>query len=131
MKYCSNFTFFNDNQHSFISKLSTTISIEHVFQFVDTGKYSDGVLCDLSWKFGCVDHNEFLNRLYDYGIGSVVLDWVRSFFSGRFHFFSIDTDSSHFRPDVHLVSLGMPQSSVLRPIFVLLVVSHSCSKFTR
>ena len=72
------------------------------------------VLLDLSAAFDTVDHQMLLDRLATrIGLGGVVLDWARSYLLSRTQFVSI-LDA---RSESQVLSSGVPQGSVLGPIF--------------
>jgi len=75
------------------------------------------VLLDLSAAFDTVDHSILLRRLeHTYQLGSVALEWFRSYLVGRHQ--HVRTSSSSSTPA--LIMCGVPQGSVLGPILFLL-----------
>ena len=73
------------------------------------------VLLDLSKAFDTIDHNILLSKLSHYGIRGLALDWFRSYLTGRKQFVSYnDSESDNF-----YVTCGIPQGSVLGPVFSL------------
>lgn len=80
----------------------------------DSGSLSILILLDLSSAFDTVDHMVLLNRLETvFGVSGTVLDWFRSYFMGRSQFVFMDGS----RSDVDPVCTGVPQGSVLGPLF--------------
>ena len=72
------------------------------------------VLLDLSAAFDTVDHKLLTGQLASkLGISGVVLDWVISYLSDRAQFVSIGES----RSDTQTLLRGVPQGSVLGPIF--------------
>ena len=70
-------------------------------------------LLDLSAAFESVDHETLLERLQQsYGLEGTVLDWFRSYLSGRMQ--SVHCSSTKSTPST--VLCGVPQGSVLGPI---------------
>ena len=74
---------------------------------------------DLSAAFDTVDHSILLNRLGSrVGISGVALQWVKSYLSGRIHSVKVGMELSE---PVHM-DVGVPQGSVLGPLFFLVYV---------
>ena len=82
------------------------------------GKYTLGTFLDLSKAFGTVNHNILLEKLKAYGIQSESLKWFRSYLSNRKQFILYD----HFKTEVKIVKCGVPQGSILGPLFFLIFV---------
>ena len=90
---------------------------------VDSGCAAVLVLLDLSAAFDTVDHTILLKRLQNrYGIEGVAADWIKSFISGRSQLVSLDGVASDSVPLVH----GVPQGSVLGPVFFTLYLDPIC-----
>ena len=84
----------------------------------DNGKICILTLLDLSAAFDTIDHNILLHRLeHTFGISDSALSWFRSYLSDRTQIVTVNG----LRSDETLLSLGVPQGSVLGPavLFVL------------
>ena len=69
-------------------------------------------LLDLSAAFDTVDHNVMFSRLEKcFGVTGKALDWVKSYFSNRYQFVSINGSKSTMHP----LPYGVPQGSVFGP----------------
>ncbi len=80
----------------------------------DEGLLSVLVLLDLSAAFDTIDHQIFFQRFDNLiGIKGTALKWFKSYLSNRSNFVYVNGDSSIYTK----VSYGVPQGSVLGPIF--------------
>ena len=72
------------------------------------------VLLDLSAAFDTIDHQLLLGRLAGrIGLSGVPLRWVSSYLTDRTQFLSVSNE----RSECHQLTNGVPQGSVLGPIF--------------
>jgi len=83
---------------------------------LDRGDFTALALLDLSAAFDTADHDTLIRRLHaSYGLRGLALNWFRSYLQGRVqHVRFAATKSS-----VSTVLYGVPQGSVLGPIFLL------------
>ena len=78
------------------------------------------VMLDLSAAFDTIDHNVLLQRLrLRFGFGGAVLDWIRSFITGRSQQVVIGSMVS----SKHTLKYGVPQGSLLGPMLFSLYVA--------
>ena len=88
----------------------------------DMGKLTLLGMLDLSAAFDCVDHDILLGRLgVSFGFGGAVLDWMRSYLVGRRQYIRYNGLTS----STTVVQLGVPQGSVLGPLFFVLYISDT------
>ena len=86
---------------------------------LDHGDIAVGIFLDLSKAFDTVNHNILFDKLEHYGIRGLALKWVKSYFSNRLQFVDFSGHvSSRFN-----ISCGVPQGSILGPLFFLLYIN--------
>ena len=79
------------------------------FLAADSQKVTLLALLDLSAAFDCVDHDILLHRLQSsFGLAGKVLDWLRSFLTGRSQQVLRDGCLS----ELVMILFGVPQGSV-------------------
>lgn len=129
--YLEKFKIINNSQHGFRSGQSTNTALlelyERVIQHMNAGESPVGVFCDLSRAFDCVDHHMLLQRLFSYGVRGNVLDWFRSYLSGRSQFVEVKHKDGSFirtyRSSTNTVANGVPQGSILGPVLFITYVN--------
>ena len=82
----------------------------------------DAVLLDFSKAFDKVDHRLLLNKMYNLGISGPLLKWSKSFLSNRLQHVIVDGCKS----DANKVLSGVPQGTVLGPLFFLIYINDIC-----
>ena len=74
----------------------------------------------MSAAFDTLDHATLLHRLeHTFGLSGFVISWIRSYLTNRSFFVKIDSSSSTSTS----ISTGVPQGSVLGPLFFVLFIS--------
>uniref|UniRef100_A0A672I1H8 Reverse transcriptase domain-containing protein n=1 Tax=Salarias fasciatus TaxID=181472 RepID=A0A672I1H8_SALFA len=85
----------------------------------DSGRCTVLVLEDPSSAFDTVDHQILMNRLQDLiGLSGPVLQWFSSYLIGR----SFSVSANNIMSEPASLQCGVPQSSVLGPLLLLLYV---------
>ena len=92
---------------------------EKIKETIDKGKFGCGIFIDLKKAFDTVNHQILLTKLEHYGVRGVLLDWFKSYLSGRKQFVCFNGESS----DCKEILCGVPQGSVLRPLLFLLYIN--------
>jgi hypothetical protein len=91
--------------------------LSEILKAVDSGDVAGLALLDLSATFDIADHGILLRRLNaSYGINGTVIQWFRSYLTGRSQYVRRGSVKSSI---VRLV-YGVPQGSVLGPVLFVL-----------
>lgn len=110
--------FINDNQHGFLPGRSCTTLLANVIDdcFVGLNKKNvkqiDLIALDWAKAFDCIPHDRLFAKLYNYHVRGNVLNWFKSFLSGRTQSVLFGGASSVAMP----VSSGVPQGCVTSPL---------------
>ena len=77
------------------------------------------IFIDLQKAFDTVNHEILLDKLHYYGIKGTANNWFNTFLKNRYQFTNIKESSSEKQKTTH----GVPQGSVLGPLFFLLYIN--------
>ncbi|CAB3982691.1 Hypothetical predicted protein [Paramuricea clavata] len=110
-------------QHGYLTGKSCVTNLlealDHVGSLLDHGEQIDLVYLDMSKAFDMVSHNRLIQKLYKAGFSGNLLKWFRSYLSERRQRVTVMGATSDELP----VTSGVPQGSILGPVFFLLYVS--------
>ena len=112
------------NQFGFQKNMSTEHAIlnlvENITKSFSDGKITLGVFIDLSKAFDTVDHEILLKKLQYYGISDITKKCLKSYLSNRKQCVCFsNAELTSLRP----ITCGVPQGSILGPLFFLLYVN--------
>ena len=122
-----NYQFGFRKAHSTIHAVQT--AIHSVTKALDTSYQCMGIFIDFSKAFDTIQHNilSLSDKLYHYGLRGIAHKLISSYLSNRKQFVYYDNECYSAVEDI---SVGVPQGSVLGPLFFILYVNDiiSCAE---
>jgi hypothetical protein len=112
---------FAKEQYGFRNKLSTeeasyTLTNE-ILTAHSNKQIVGGIFCDLRKVFYIVNHEVLLNKLEQYGIVGRFKALVKSYLTERYQRVIIQNNSKSSSSDWKMIKHGLPQGSILGPLF--------------
>ena len=118
----------SDNQFGFRRQRSTTHAISQVLNqiYTNINRSALTVACyiDFSKAFNSVQHNTLLYKLAHLNLSSNVVCWIASYLENRVQRTLVNNTYSTFLP----VTQGVPQGSVLGPLFYIIYADDIAKK---
>ena len=114
-------------QYGFLKHHSTMSAlidvIDNVRNHIDKGELALGIYLDLKKAFDTVNHLILLSKLEHYGFRGHVNQFISSYLKNRNQFTVVNGSKS----DIMRIDTGVPQGSVLGPLFFLLYINDITS----
>ena len=127
LAYLDKFKILYDNQYGFRKNHSTSLALidlyDKISDAIDRKETSVGIFLDLSKAFDTVNHEILFDKLEHYGIRGLPLQWIKSYFTNRTQFVQFN----EHRSSPSAVCCGVPQGSILGPLFFLLYINDICN----
>ena len=113
----------NKNQYGFIPKSNTTISLLNIQHYIlqknSEHKKIATIFLDLKKAFDVVDHVLLLKKLEIYGIRGNIYNLINSYLNNR----TFTTKINNSLSNTKYVKYGVPQGSVLGPLFFIIFIN--------
>jgi hypothetical protein len=115
-----------NEQYRFRSSLSTGNAsytlIHEVLSAMNNKHTVGGIFCDLSKPFDCVNHRILLAKLVHCGIRCTFGGLIKSYLTLRYQRVALKDKTNAFNCfNWELLKLGIPQGSILGPLFFLII----------
>jgi hypothetical protein len=111
------------SQYGFREKHSTEFAamenIDKIIESLEDRKAPLNIFLDLSKAFDTLDHNIMLHKLYHYGITGNAFELCKSYLTNRQQY----VEYNGFQSDLLPIKTGVPQGSILGPLFFLIYVN--------
>ena len=98
---------------------------DYLYENIDKGCYIHCAFIDYSKAFDTLDHNILFMKLNNLGIGKNVLNWCKSYLTGRSQYVKLNNNTSTCLP----ILCGVPQGSILGPLYFVIYVNDLLEKF--
>jgi hypothetical protein len=106
-----------------ITELATYNLIHNILLAFNNKLAVGGLFCDLTKAFDCVNHEVLLAKLEFYGINTTAGKLIKSYVTDRYQRTLINNNYSKGVSHWQKVEQGVPQGSILGPLFFLLYIN--------
>ena len=123
--YCNRMNIFSNCQFGFRKSHSTshacTLLTSKITSSFNSKQKTLGIFLDLSKAFDTIDHSILISKLYHYGVRGIPLKWFKSYLFDRKQQVQLN---DIFSTNIHTITTGVPQGSILGPLLFSLYVNN-------
>ena len=129
-EYFEKFGMIYKYQFGFRHSYSTTMALieitDQLREQIEKKNITMGIFIDLTKAFDLVNHDILIFKLQTYGIRGPAIELIKSYLSERTQYTKIGSTKS----DINTIKCGVPQGSVLGPLFFLIFINdmQHCTK---
>ena len=113
----------SDDQHGFVPGRNCVtqllLCLEEWTQMIENGESFDVIYTDFSKAFDSVAHERLMVKLDNIGVKGDLINWIRSFLSGRTQSVNVQGVASKW----NIVISGIPQGFVIGPILFVIFIN--------
>ena len=103
--------------------LALIVLVDGISKALENGDFVLGPFLVFSKAFDTVNHSTLYEKLEFHGVRGLALQWFQSYLSGRTQY--VEYNNVHSGKDI--ITCGVPQGSILRPLLFLLYVNDLCN----
>jgi hypothetical protein len=107
--------------------------INNILTAMNNNLKTGGIFCDLQKALDCMDHKILMNKHEFYGIEGKSKTLITSYLTGRYQKVILNSNGNNNNRSskCEMIKNGVPQGSILGPLFFLLYINDLPKKITK